>query len=381
MQALTRDSLRGLMDKAEPPCLSLYQPTHRHHPDNQKDRTVFKNLVRSMEESLRQKYPVRDVRGLLEPFQALTNDASFWNHTLDGLAVLGAPGTLRVFHLQRPVKELVVVADTFYLKPLWRYAQSADRYQVLCLTRASARVFEGNRYALDELDLDGFPATLTEALGDQVTEPSLSARSAGAGPAAGALHHGQGSRRDELDKDTERFFRVIDREVLARYSKPSGLPLVLAALTEHQPVFRAVSQNPALLPAGVEVNPEALDADRLRAAVWGVVEPQYLARLARLSAEFQEAAAHQKGTADLSDAARAAVAGRVATLLVEADRVTPGRLDPTTGAIEPASLDHPEVGCQLDDLAEAVLRNGGDVVVVPKERMPTASGLAATFRY
>jgi hypothetical protein len=35
----------------------------------------------------------------------------------------------------------------------------------------------------------------------------------------------------------------------------------------------------------------------------------------------------------------------------------------------------------IDDLAEAVLRTGGEVVVVPAARMPTDTGLAATFRH
>ena len=35
----------------------------------------------------------------------------------------------------------------------------------------------------------------------------------------------------------------------------------------------------------------------------------------------------------------------------------------------------------LDDVAETVLRNGGEVVVVPAESMPSATGLAATHRY
>jgi len=35
----------------------------------------------------------------------------------------------------------------------------------------------------------------------------------------------------------------------------------------------------------------------------------------------------------------------------------------------------------LDDVAEAVLQNGGEVVVVPQERMPSSSGVAATYRY
>lgn len=44
-------------------------------------------------------------------------------------------------------------------------------------------------------------------------------------------------------------------------------------------------------------------------------------------------------------------------------------------------MDDPEVGDLLDDLAEAVLRTGGDVVVVPKDQMPSESGLAAILRY
>jgi hypothetical protein len=35
----------------------------------------------------------------------------------------------------------------------------------------------------------------------------------------------------------------------------------------------------------------------------------------------------------------------------------------------------------LDDLAELVLVKGGEVVVVPTERMPTPSGLAAVYRF
>jgi len=69
------------------------------------------------------------------------------------LAVLAAPGLFRVYRLQRPVPELVVVADSFHTKPLMRILQSADRYQVLGLNRQEIKLFEGNRDALDEIEL------------------------------------------------------------------------------------------------------------------------------------------------------------------------------------------------------------------------------------
>jgi hypothetical protein len=35
----------------------------------------------------------------------------------------------------------------------------------------------------------------------------------------------------------------------------------------------------------------------------------------------------------------------------------------------------------LDDLGELALAKGGQVIVVPAERIPTSSGIAAIYRY
>jgi hypothetical protein len=135
MNSFLNDWTAGVFSKIKPPCLSLYQPTHRHHPDNQQDPIRFRNLTRELERSLRQKHSDHDVRLLLRPFQALAEDRDFWNYTFDGLAVLAASGIFRVYKLHRPVREMAVVADTFHIKPLFRIFQSADRYQVLGLNR------------------------------------------------------------------------------------------------------------------------------------------------------------------------------------------------------------------------------------------------------
>jgi hypothetical protein len=66
---------------------------------------------------------------------------------------------------------------------------------------------------------------------------------------------------------------------------------------------------------------------------------------------------------------------------VEADRVIPGIVDRNSGATRQSELASPLVDDMLDDLAEMVLAKGGEVVVVPRERMPTDSGLAATYRF
>lgn len=380
MHHLTTGHLLALLADHEPPRISLYQPTHRHHPDNQQDPIRFKNLIRRIEESLRQEYPTRDVRGLMEPFQEMAANDLFWNHTRDGLAILAGPGILNIFQTQRSLPELAVVADSFHIKPLLRYLQSADRFQVLALTRDSAMVFEGNRYALDaEPMTDDFPSRREQVVQPARTEPGVSVASSSAGVGSPKMLRGHGEGKDDID--TEKFFRAVDRAFAAQFSKPSGLPLVLAALPEHRALFRRISQNPLLLADGVNGNPESLLEDELRQQLWQVLEPHYLARLEGLKENYCTAAARQASSADLSDVAKAAVAGRIGTLLVEADRVIPGVIDRTSGAIRRGDLESPQVGDMLDDLAELVLVKGGEVVVVPTERMPTPSGLAAVYRF
>jgi hypothetical protein len=119
----------------------------------------------------------------------------------------------------------------------------------------------------------------------------------------------------------------------------------------------------------------------LREQAWDKVEPLYLARLEGLKEKFRSVLAQQSGSGDLADVAKVAIAGRVETLLVEADRVIPGTLDRTAGSIHPAGRSSSHVDDMLDDLAELVLCKAGEVVVVPRERMPTDSGLAAIYRF
>jgi hypothetical protein len=383
VDSLDKDYAGGLLEACKPPCLSLYQLTHRHYPENRQDQIRFRNLVKLLDESLQQKYPVHEIQPLLNPFLALADDRDFWKYTLNGLAVLGSRDMFRVYRLQRPVTELAVVADSFHTKPLIRILQSIDRYQILGLSRHEIKFFEGNRDVLDEIEpAQGVPRTITEALGEELTGPHLTVASyGGAGGAQSPMHHGHGGKESEVDIDAERFFRVIDRKILERYSQPSGLPLILAALPEHHYLFRQVSHNPFLMGESIDIHPDALSIDELRRRAWQVIEPYYLARLAALVEKFGSAKSKDFGHEELAHVAKAVVAGRVATLLIEADCEFPGRINVATGDIKFDDFKHPEVDDLLDDLGSLALKMGGEVVIVPTGRMPTETGIAAIYRY
>ena len=190
--------------------ISLYQPTHRHGPKNQQDPIRFMNLVQEIEQSLNKKYDKIQVESMLKPFEALAIDNEFWQHTADGMAVFATESKCIVYRLQRPVEELAIVADSFHIKPLIRVFQSADRYHLLGLNRKGFTLYEGNRYGFEKVEIDSeLPQTAEEILGEEYKESYLTAGGRGAGGAV--VFHGQGSKKDEVDKDTERFFRSVDR--------------------------------------------------------------------------------------------------------------------------------------------------------------------------
>ena len=384
MNTFDIDYAAGILDHCEPPCLSLYQTTHRHRPDNQQDTIRFGNLVKELESSLLKKCSKDALQPYLKPFLDLAEDRDFWNHTLDGLAVLHAKGIFRVYKLQHRVPELVVVADSFHTKPLMRILQSADRYQVLGLNRHEIKLFEGNRDALDEVQLhEDVPRTLTDALGEEVTDPHLTVASyGGVGASHAAAHHGHGGKKAEIDIDAERFFRLVDRGILAHHAHPSKLPLILAALPEHHHMFHEISANPFLVEDSIDIHPDSLSSlDELRARAWKLMEPRYLARLAKQAEAFKAAESEGLGKDDIAQVAKAIFEGRVAMLLIEAEREIPGKINPATGEITFDNLENPDVDDLLDDLGAFAQKMGGQVMIVPKGQMPTNTGIAAIYRY
>jgi hypothetical protein len=384
MEVLAKELIQELLSVKQEPCLSLYMTTHRNHPENIQDIIRFKNLVKQLEESLLEQYSAVEVKKLLEPYLTLNNNSEFWGHTLDGLAVLGSTELFKVIRLPIQVQELAIVADSFHTKPLRQYLQSVDRYHVLGLSLHEIRLFEGNRHSLVEVELPSdFPRTITEALGDELTNKHMTVASyGGTSGESSDMHHGHGGKKDEVDKDAERFFNIIARTIHEKYSKPTGLPLILAALPEHHSLFQKVNKNPLLLANSIAVNPESISTDKLIKLAWEIMEPDYLQKLKSLVDKFEEAKANNSGSDNIKEVVEAAEAGRVDTILIEKDRVIAERLrNKITGTFKQADSTQPKLDDLLDDIGELVTKMGGKVMFIPPEKMPAKTGIAALYRY
>jgi len=377
MSLLTRDALRQLLQETKAPCVSLFMPTHRHAPEADQDPIRFKNLLRKARERV-DVGPAAAARELLEPLEQLAGSSSFWRHQMDGLAVFRSPELLEHYLLPEPAPERLVVADSFHIKPLLKALQSNRRYHVLTLSRERVAVYEGTRTALHAVDLRRLPGSLREALGIEEEEPHLQYRTLRAGASA-PIYHGHGlpdaARKDEL----RRFLLAVDKALAEERLADEGVPLLLAGVGYYFPIFREVSRYPQLAEEGVEGNFDTASPSELHARTWPVAHRIFERRVDEALAEHEEAQGRATATVDVAAIGRFMVEGRIRRLLTADGAEVRGRLDAETGAVE--RDEQAEGDDVLDDLAEGVLRHGGDVIVVPEERMPTRSPVAAILRW
>lgn len=410
IETLTPDAVRSLLEPPEPPCLSVYLPTHRTVPESSTDRPAFAHLVEALELRLAAVRSRDVIERLLRPLRLIADDVALWRHTQDGLAVLAAGGRARVFLLQRPVAPLAVARPRFHTTPLIRAVTAFERFHVLAVTSRSARVWSGCVWhdpqgdvaeRLDPVPLVTGPGSdaveevsRVDAVTAEILEPHRVKHGMGPSGRGGTtfVHGGFGSRHDDVDRDTEIFLRHVSELVCEQVSRRSGLPLVLVAPPRLAAVYRGLSTGPFLLDEGLDLDPHLLAAKDLAAAVVPVFTRARAARVAAEVAMFEQARGCGRGGDVLADVARAAVAGRVATLLVEADRLETGRFDRRTGAIELDGRDVGDLSRTGDEPAvdredvvgavvETVFAKGGAVITLPRGEMPTESGVAAVYRY
>ena len=379
MDIVTVDTFDRLINEQLPSAVSIYLPTHRSGPGIQQDPIRLRNLLQDAREQLL----ACGMRGseadaLLEPIAGLIDDAEFWQHQEDGLALFAAPGQFELFRLPVRFPEFVQVADRFHLKPLLPVLSRGERFYVLALSQQQVRLLWGTRYRVGNVDLSGIPESMAEALWFEDRERQVQFRQTGTrGPGRlTATFHGQGMGKDVSSKRLERFFRTVDKGVVGLVEKET--PLVLAGVDYLLAIYRRVSSHPLILDDGIAGNADDLDAETLHRRAWKIAEPFF--RKERDAAVAAFAAGSRPVEATIEGILPAASAGRVATLFVAEGSDRWGVIG-SSGEVE--RHDERATGDRdlLDMAVAETWRHRGAVYVMPAGEVPGGGDVAATLRF
>ncbi|HLS28890.1 MAG TPA: hypothetical protein VK041_09585 [Opitutales bacterium] len=379
---------------ASPPCVSIYLPTHRSGPETRQDPIRLKNLLRDANEELEKFGAGAKADEILQPIRDLLPDLDFWIHQKEGLALFASQGNFRYFHLPYRVQEIALAMNRFYLKPLLPLFSRDDIFYILTLNKNLAQLYEANRYTIRKIDVPEMPRSMAEALQYDAGErqlqdlsfgPTIGAKGSPTAIQGARIVHGQGGEKDIRRDQILRYFRAINNAV-QDYLKDSNEPLLLAGVDHYFPIYHEANTYPFLLEEGLPGGVDSLSETELLENAWPIARPHVNAAQKRMLERFkrvayQDGGATGKAARTIDRAVVAAREGRLSALAIPRDQEVWGGFNEETGKMS-LNPEDPADKCELLDFAAMqTILHGGELFVLPEDRMPADSEVAALLRY
>ncbi len=346
------------------PLVTLTLPTHRTAPENQQDPIRVKNLVNQAADRLLSEFKKREVEPILDHLEKAANQIDYRN-TLDGLAIYIHPDFFRLFYLPFPLKERVVVEDTFFTRDLIFALNRSQRYWVLALSEKPTRLFEGVRDSLAEIQAEGFPMVHQGPGGEE--------------PLPGGFGVRKSHIRDEYHR---KFFRQVD-QTLKPLLADDPLPLVVVGVDRYLAFYNEVTAHKELILTTLSGNHDKTSPPELAKLVWPLVELNLNEQRKQSLLVLEKAIGERKVISTVGEIWRYAQEGRGNLLLVEQNFHYPAFLNEVSQTLSPA--DDPSAPGVIDDavdeIIEAVLAHQGKVVFLEDALLAEHGGIALVVRY
>lgn len=378
-------TVKNLIAYEGDPVMTLYVPAHRaaSPPHIQEDQTRFKNLVREGCEKWREQVDDSVVTPIQEQLEALLDDLSFWQSSIETIAVYASKDGFEIYHLPIEVEERTCVGNKYDITPLLLVESMNKPCYVLALAMHESKLFKTDLYGIEEVEID-FPKSVEEALNiDEMFSNSntmRSGRTSGANSIA-ASPHGQGDSSGAGTEERFMYLRIIDEKIRKLKTFDDRLPVVIAATDTEFGDFRATSQLKTIVDVHIPGNHTATALPELHRKVQLLLREHILdQQLSEMIEQVEQLKGVDRASVDAKDISSAAHEGRVETLLVP-------MIDMTTDSVRDGSDPEPliryddEYDASLSTIITDVVANGGSVVAIERGSLPTLRPLAAIYRY
>ncbi len=403
MDRFGKEEFRELLDVDETPSVSIYMPIERQEMTNKALRLQFRARVDEAEQKLKAAESVEPdkVKEVMEPLRAMLDERNLFDHSGDGLAVFVAPGFESRYFLPLSFEAMTVVGSNFHTRPLLEHIAMPSDYWVLAIGEKEVSFWEGSPTGVEATEIEDLPKNLQEALmieqekgqdglnyqtGSNYTSGGAGHDSGGGGSRSlpSPVYHGHGGGREERKAYLKRYFSEVSQGIQDYLGDAEG-PVILAAVDFCHPIFEDASRLKNLADEGIEGNVHYWNDKSIYEAAWPIAKRQMSQRLDNALEEWERAYGKGSGEQDLATVGRRVIESRVHRLLLDEEAELWGQFDRTTGEVtrleEGADEEAKAMAVDVyDEIAETVVQLGGDVVVVPSEKMPTNTGVAAILR-
>ena len=242
----------------------------------------------------------------------------------------GFEGELGYIRVQSSINDLIVVADSFHIKPLIKIKNNVRGFFIVTMSSRAINVLIENNGHLVKID-------------SYRNEPGI-----------------EGTNK----KDPKDFFLHSSQE-LNKLFTAYRLPIILAGVKDHIGHMKKLLNQSMLMGESIVGNVEKMKAAELQEKVYKILTPYYDQQELGALSELELALSRDRTVTYLEDISISAVMGKIQKLFVVENKHVWGSINKQTGEIliTPRQVNAHDDDV-LDDLCQLVLSKGAEVVVV-----------------
>ena len=360
--------------------VSLFLPVRTLPDEKEKNRIRLKKLMRLAEEKAKESGAYR--AGVFENAWAQLEKARlFEGPETKGAVIFFSEEGFQLFQLPLNVGEEVAVGDRYHIAPLLPALEPHGTFYTVALSLKENHLFRCDKSGctrIDQLNMPNFGAIRGQT--QLPADVGFHSSSRGSAGTPGVQHHSQGdSPEDYHQVQIEQYVHGAAKAV-DEYLSGIHAPLIALGDPNLLGYYRKFAQHPGLMQEGVDKAYHGMNEADVFSHVWPLAEPVLVRPIDE--ALDRLAAGHERGDetvclleSDIVDMARN---GRIDTLLLaEDERASPG----TRGPNNKENAEEEAVSLLRNVMARQTLAHGGDIFVVPQERLPEEGMAGAILRY
>lgn len=297
-----------------------------------------------------------ELRKFHEPLHTLLEDARILQDIKGNIGIFRNENSFRILNIPIDIEPSCQVATSFHVKPLLRWLQGDQDFLFLGIEKEAAHLYLGNLYSfklVDSIYFDDFIKSKKPLKDDNKV------------------------KKEKIVLKNHEIFYLI-REWIAQMTQTSKPQLFIAAEISYIKQLNRVLKYKNLIKTPIATEFDQKLVKDIFTKIRRNIKQEAHKNFENALQEFRFAEQEGRTSKNIFQISKAVVKGRVRKLIVTDELSIFGKIDYQSGglAIHPIDMDH-EDDCILDDLAQMVLSQGGEVIVAKRDEIPKGRPIVA----
>ncbi|MFY7667646.1 MAG: hypothetical protein ACOVQG_02820 [Crocinitomicaceae bacterium] len=353
--------LKELKDVVSDCCVTILLNTHRNKQQYDLDRLQLRKLVAEAENRLFQYESDEKARFMSKRVKDLAAQIHF-DKNLDCLILFVSENVSKFMHLPIQVENRVVIDSSFATRDLVRTLHMKTNYYVLIFSEYKARLLEAFDETLIKEYRSPFPIENSDLFSSNTNELK------------------NANRQQHLLLE---FYNRIDKAVNEiRNNNPKPI-LLCSQATNCAEYLKVADLKDTIFPDFMKGNKLYMEANDIIRDAWQIVRIQQFEKNRLRKYELDEALSRGQYISDANEIWQATSEGRIRTVFIEETLFRPARIDNNTITfVTEEERNKPGVVDDIyDEIIEASMNSGAEVVFLPKGELTEFNGIGAVTRF